>query len=233
MHDLSELKLSDRLIERYLCKELEGDELLTFEKHLSEDEALRAHIDERRAEQRAFAQLNPMPAFLTQSAPQKRSFGNLYAFFSLSAAAAALLLFVALPNLSESTGDGLRARGASQSEVNVTVKRGKRLFALQSQSALLRKGDALRVDLKTPQSTHLVLGLVSKNQGSVLLSQKIKSGNWSQPSSLVLDDALDKETLVVVQAQNTDLAKAAEADIIKGQIPKGALLWTYEKEPLP
>jgi|GEM_PF-1947436 len=225
--------VTDRDIERYLTDELDADARAAFEVELQRQPALQAHIDDRRASQAAFAQLHPPPAFLDDTPP--RPFWQRW-WWTMPAFAMAALLVVGLPS-STTGGDGIVARGSATFAATVTVKRGDRLFALPSTApsegrpqVLLRKGDALRVDIEGGVGHTLLLALQSGGRGTVLLQSDVDQPKWSQPSSLVLDDAVGEERLVAVLCDAADVGVRRRA-LEAGQVPQGAMTWRYSKEP--
>lgn len=233
---MSELKqahppFSDRDLERYLVGELDDAQRARIEAAARNDPALAAHLEERRAEKRAFDQLHPTPDFLKAGAGSKRPSALrrwLPQALVFATAAAALALFLVPTPEPE-----IRARGVADATVDVVVKRGDRIFTLEGARVLLRAGDALRVDVESPSAATVLVGLLSGDKGSLLLEERMGAGKWSQPSSFVLDDAAGPEILAVALATTADEADRARAAIALGQPPDGARLFRWEKEPLP
>lgn len=232
---LEHAPFTDREVERFLAGELDAARSAVIQAAMTNDAALRAHVEDRRAEQRAFAQLNPPPSFLSD--PQgRRNRRWFWAIPSVAALAAGLMLaFVREPP------DSIRARGVEAEAVrtiDVVVKRGERLFSLgEARSApLLRAGDALRIDLDVRVPVVLVAGMIDEGaqRGAILLpATAVRAGAWSQPSSFVLDAAVGASTLVVVLATDLAQAHAAEQSIGAGVVPEAARTWRILKEPLP
>ena len=233
------LPVADRDIERVLTGEAPPELAARVEALAREHPALAAHLAERRAEQAAFKLMHPRPPAPART-PARSGEGWLAALArsgglaGAAAAACVALFFVAQPAFEPAEG-AVRDKGARpvRERVLVVAKRGERVFQVQ-RGALLRPGDALRVEVACGAPSHVVVGLVEGDTRAVSMlvdGEVVPAQRTALAGSFVLDDHLGDETLVVACAPSATLAKLASTDIQMGRMPRGATLVPLRKGP--
>lgn len=212
-HPLSELEL-----ERYLCGELSPEQAQVVERLAAEREDLRAHLERRRAEQRAFVLQRP-PLRLPR--PDRRRF----VAWGLGLAAATLTFLVVRPVPPSS----ITPRG--RPKVTVVVRRGERVFEHQA-GMLLRAGDALRFTVESGTGGFLTV-LGEDRSGSATLyydGVEATAGSFTAPGSLVLDADPGPEVFyLVLRAARVD-AGAIRSALESGVVPDDVTVLSLAKE---
>lgn len=217
---------TDLEIEMYLVGDLDAEAAARIEDAASKTPALAAYLAERRAEQEAFALHRPRLTFDERPSWRQR-FKHAWAPVGIAAVAAGFAIFFLTQPPDES---GLYARGSALS-ARLIAKREAVVFPVGPQTPL-RAGDRLRLEitLETPSACSAV-GVDAKGASTVLHDEvPLEKGVQLFPQSVVLDDALGRERIIVgcsIAAAALQEAIARE-DLARLQVPLAVL--AYEKE---
>jgi hypothetical protein len=208
------------MIERYLCGELSPEEASRVEEAARASPELATHLQNRRAEQSAFAAVRPFGAVGARIEARRAGARGWMARMRWALPAfglCALLVLVAVREL-PSTGenDGVRVRGGLTARV--LVKRGEAVFE-QGPGVVLRPGDRVRLEVEDVEGgTLYVVGLSDRGRATPLHGfeqtggmVRMEPGRLLLPGSLELDTAPEREALVMVLATKAEGAPSPEA----------------------
>lgn len=248
---------SDLELERYLVNDADDALRARIDEAARADPRLAAHLSERRAEKAAFALLHPRLPVLPNEDTGDRSINSLLSILSkwrlsvgagaLAAAAAVILVVLpAAPAPAPAPDPGavagpVRLKGAVA--LDVVVKRGPRAFGLRP-GALLRAGDALQLAAAGAPAGFATLVVHELDTGATAVlvdNEAVASGEDGVvrlPRTIVLDEHVGPEELVLLVTPERVLAKDAVAAILEGRPPLAAGVGhvgvvRYEKEPQP
>ncbi|XXF78886.1 hypothetical protein P2318_03765 [Myxococcaceae bacterium GXIMD 01537] len=217
----------DLTIERYLCGELPPEEASRVEEAARASPELATYLQNRRAEQRAFAAVHPFGAVGARlearrpgapgQAADARGWMARMRWALPAFGLCALLLVVAVREHPASVeNDGVRVRGGLTARV--LVKRGESVFE-QRPGVVLRPGDRVRVEVEDVEGgTLYVVGLSDRGRATPLHGfeqtggrVRMEPGRLLLPGSLELDTAPEREALVLVLATKAQDAPSPEA----------------------
>jgi anti-sigma factor RsiW len=250
-------KVSSFELARYHAGELTTERAAEIEAALASDEALRAELEELKADEAAFKTSMPFSRFAADHEARLASRSPLAAaqqWFSehlwqtvggfAAATAAAIMLVFAPP--AEFTRDsdptsGIRLKGAARIGFFVQSDDGARWGADGEQ---LRQGDRIQFAVRDPQTARamVIVGIDGRGAVSTYASAPVVSGTVKGATdeaarlidrSLVLDDSLGAERFFVVYGDGDVEALRAQAErAAKELVDSGADLVTAEQLPL-
>lgn len=225
--------VSDETIERFLVDDLSVAERDVVRRTVESDAALRAYINAREADRRAFVIEAPrlaLPELLRNAKPRARTLPmRLTAFAGAFAMACALVFMIVRDG-----DDTVRLKGGAL-PVDVVVRRDGRLFEL-APGVTLRPGDALRIEVTSAQAGFVSAVLVDGRGASLVYEAvPIARGVSVLPDSLVLDDVTGAEALhvlfTIARPATGAMVEAVKHDPTRAGDARAVVSW--HKEPRP
>lgn len=223
--------IADETIERFLVNDLPAAERNAVRTAIDSDAALRAYVDARETERRAFVFEAPRLPLPTPTPRGARALTMRFTAFAGALAMACGLLFMIVRD--GSVGE-VRTRGGALA-VDVVVRRGDRLFDL-APGVPLRPGDTLRVEVTSPRAGFVSAVLVDARGAALVYDAvTVPRGAFVLPDSLVLDDVTGAEALHVVFTSSRPVRSAIVEAVARDAADAGEAraVVTWHKEPRP
>ncbi len=223
------MRPSDLDIELYLVGDLDAAGAARVEAAAQATPELATYLAERRAEKAAFQLSRPRIAFEAPAPSKWLTWLKRWAApASVVAVASLALFFLVLP---PPDGDGLRARGTSL-PARLIAKRNAVVFSVTQQTPL-RPLDRIRLEVTLgAPATCSAVGADAKG-GVTILHDRLALGGGIQvfPQSVVLDDAMGRERIVIACGGITAeaLVDAVKAQSLQALAVPVAVL-AYDKE---
>lgn len=226
--------VADEAIERFLVDDLSASERDVVRRAIDDDAALRAYVEMREAERRAFVFEAPR-LLLPREKPSRAHVLSLrMTAFAGAFAMACALVFMIVRDDGVDIDSNVRMKGGAL-PVDVVVRRDDRLFEL-APGVPLRPGDALRIEVSAARAGFVSAVLVDAKGASLVYDAvPVPRGVSVLPDSLVLDDVTGAEAMHVVFT-TTPPASGAVVEAVRRD-PRRAgdarAVVSWHKEPRP